>query len=69
MSRPTDHTGKVFGRLKAIKRVGSTPKGRAIWLCECSCGNMKEIDSANLITGNTKSCGCLKRKCTTRHME
>ena len=36
-------------------------KGGSIWLCECSCGTRKEMTRRTLISGNTKSCGCLKR--------
>lgn len=28
------------------------------WVCQCSCGNVKEISGHNLRKGNTKSCGC-----------
>ena len=50
--------GKKFGRLTAIKRVG-TKRGSALWLCECECGNTAEVNARMLNFGNTKSCGCL----------
>ena len=40
-----------------------TPKqylGKSMWLCQCDCGNDTIVESSNLITGNTKSCGCLR---------
>ena len=50
--------GKTFGRLTVLKR--SPNKSRStIWLCECECGNVKNIRSGDLVSGDTKSCGCL----------
>lgn len=33
-------------------------RGNGKWLCECSCGNIKEILGINLRNGSTHSCGC-----------
>lgn len=55
--------GKMFGRLKCIEKVGRDPVSRTIrWLCECSCGQQLIVRSTSLLTGNTKSCGCLQRE-------
>lgn len=54
-----------FGRLTAIKKVGMKGNGRgskAIWLCKCDCGNEKEVLRNSLVSGTTKSCGCLERE-------
>ncbi|MBD8005846.1 hypothetical protein [Bacillus norwichensis] len=53
-----DITGNKFGRLTAIKRIG-TKRGSALWLCECECGNTAEVNTSRLNSGNTKSCGCI----------
>lgn len=38
-------------------------KGKnAYFICKCACGNIKSIFSGSVITGHTKSCGCLKVK-------
>lgn len=54
-------TGKRFGRLVPLSfdraRDGSTY--RALWLCQCDCGLQTKVFSDRLVTGNTKSCGCL----------
>lgn len=57
---PTLHniTNQKFGKLIAIKQVGSVNNHTA-WLCKCDCGKEKIIKSNSLITGHTKSCGCL----------
>ena len=60
-----DLTGRKYGRLKVIKRVPSDNKysaPRPLWLCECECGNTTVVIGANLRTGMTRSCGCLRRE-------
>jgi len=52
-------TGKRFGRFIVIKPVGKNKWGKPQFLCKCDCVNEKIINGNNLITGNTKSCGCL----------
>lgn len=50
--------GKKFGKLTAVKKarkVGSR------WMCRCECGTTKEIVAYRLLSGNDKSCGCVKR--------
>ena len=61
-----DITGERFGRLVALfplKRF-KTERGktRSTWLCQCKCGNVKEIQLDYLIGGKTKSCGCLREE-------
>ena len=55
-----DITGQKFGKLKAIKQVGRTKRGVAIWLCKCECGKKKEVQIDNLRSGHTRRCGCLQ---------
>jgi hypothetical protein len=61
-----DLTGKQFGRLTAqwpaARVIGST-----IWLCSCSCGNLKLVRLNKLTSGNTKSCGCLQKSFHITH--
>ena len=54
--------GQKFGKLTAIKPVGRTKHRSIIWLCKCDCGKNKEIPSASLRSGNSKSCGCARAK-------
>jgi len=53
--------GQVFARLTALERVGCRKNRAAVWKCECSCGNFKDVRLACLTSGRTKSCGCLQR--------
>jgi 5-methylcytosine-specific restriction endonuclease McrA len=55
---------KVFGDLTVIKEL---PKkhNRKIWLCQCKCGNYREVKNHDLINGSVKSCAtCTKEKIT-----
>lgn len=61
MSRLIDLTGQQFGRLTVIERVEHEGKGTK-WLCECECGNKKEVFSSNLRRGLTTSCGCFRKE-------
>lgn len=60
--RNPDLTGLVFARLTVRFRNGSRNGHRALWLCECACGNTRVVSGTDLKTGRVKSCGCLKRK-------
>lgn len=56
-----DLTNKKFGFLTALEPTGkSNASGNAIWKCQCSCGKICEVDSNNLTTLHTYSCGCIK---------
>ena len=57
--------GQRFGRLTVLERVPRPPYYAdtcAWWRCKCDCGNVIEINSRRLKTGNTKSCGCYRRE-------
>lgn len=55
-----DLTGKKFGKLTVIKQEKSKPGlPTAFWLCKCDCGNDPVISSSNLMSGHTRSCGCI----------
>ena len=55
-----DLTNQKFGKLTAIEYSGkSNISGNAIWICQCECGNKCEVDSNNLTTLHTYSCGCV----------
>lgn len=59
-NRIIDLTGKKFGRLTVLKRAKNRGKD-VFWLCQCECGNQKEVNGSKLRGGKTKSCGCLKK--------
>ena len=58
MPKALDITGQRFGKLVAISKAESR-KGKTYWLCQCDCGNTKEIQTCHLVNGSIRSCGCL----------
>ena len=60
MPTALDITGKQFGELTAIQRASNKGK-KTYWLCECSCGNLKEVQTTHLTSGAVTSCGCQKQ--------
>lgn len=55
-----DIAGRRFGRLTAQWPAGR--KNLTYWLCLCACGKLRINTLQDLTTGNTKSCGCLRRE-------
>ena len=51
--------GSVFTRLTVLKSFSKD--GKTVSECICECGKVKILSLRNLITGATKSCGCIKR--------
>ncbi len=53
-------TGQRFGRLIVLSLSGMSKHSKALWLCECECGNKKVLVAGDLQSGRSKSCGCLR---------
>lgn len=53
--------GKVYGRLTVLAHEPNQ-SNRNVWLCRCSCGNEKCVKGSAVVSGNTKSCGCLHKE-------
>lgn len=58
--RALELLGRRFERLLVLSRQENDRHQKSRWLCRCDCGTEKIIDSAKLILGKTKSCGCLR---------
>lgn len=56
-----DLTGEKFNRLTVLYRV-ENHGSRACWKCRCDCGSECVVETADLRSGNTKSCGCLRNE-------
>ena len=55
-----DLINKQFGKLLVLQRHPENNKfGKSRWICKCSCGTEITVDSGNLTSGHTRSCGCL----------
>lgn len=59
--RAIDLTGSRYGKLLALERVGSAPRGGATWLCACDCGGTATLSAEQLRLRGWRSCGCVPR--------
>ena len=58
--------GSRYGRLTVLKRSDTRWKeSRRAWKCKCECGAEVVVSSKNLLSGHSKSCGCLMAELTS----
>lgn len=58
-----DLTNKKIGKLTVLYRYYQNKQdNRPCWVCQCDCGNITVVSSHELNSGDTKSCGCLKKE-------
>lgn len=61
--RALDLTGQKHGMLTAIRPYeGHKDHYGQYWICRCDCGKEIAVRASYFNTGNTKSCGCSKRR-------
>ena len=53
-----DRIGNRFGRLTVIAPADRR-RGQIAWQCRCDCGSEPSVTTGDLLSGHTKSCGCL----------
>lgn len=58
MPKALDLTNQRFGKLIARRKAPSR-SGKTYWLCECDCGNWKEVQTSHLTNHKIQSCGCI----------
>lgn len=61
-----DKTGNRYGKLTVLSLAAKKPYAK--WLCQCDCGNTKEVFSAHLHEDGTKSCGCINKEITSKRV-
>jgi hypothetical protein len=57
--------GYRVGRWTVLKELGLNSNNHSISLCICDCGKEKVVTQNALKTGNSLSCGCLKKERTS----
>jgi hypothetical protein len=63
MGRPfANHVGRVFGRITVLARAVSPNPKAGKWRCRCQCGTEWDVWASALLSGKSKSCGCLQRE-------
>lgn len=64
--RKMPEVGKKYHHLTVLSRDANyvSPSGTEFskWLCRCDCGNEVSVLGSSLVSGHTKSCGCLMKR-------
>lgn len=59
--------GDRFGRLAVVRLCRrQNPRLRPLWECHCDCGTVRRIPGHYLTSGDTRSCGCLRKEVAAR---
>lgn len=61
MKKIFDYTGEKYGYLTVLEFVKRENK-KTYWKCKCDCGKEIIIPITYLTSGDTKSCGCYRKK-------
>jgi hypothetical protein len=61
-----DIVGNKYGLLTVMQWHDSI-QGLSRFMCKCDCGNDCVVKRTSLVTGNTKSCGCMSSRFTVKH--
>ena len=56
-----DLSNQRFGKLVALN-VDKKENDKTYWMCKCDCGKKCSVLTSRLISGHTKSCGCLNNE-------
>lgn len=69
-SRFNDLEGKEFERLTVERYLGRTADAakKSVWSCVCECGKVVPARGSDLVSGNTRSCGCLHHEQLAKRM-
>lgn len=59
--------GKKFSKLKILSLFRKD--GRIYFVCQCQCGNRKDIYKQAITSGHTRSCGCIRSISSSRRMK
>src|SRR5271170_6501556 len=57
MPDKTDYTNRTYGQITLLHELGP-----GAWWGRCSCGKEQGFRVGNVVSGNTKSCGCRRIK-------
>lgn len=52
-------SGEVFTSLTVGEECGRNPRGEVLYSCSCKCGKETIVTASRLLSGHTRSCGCL----------
>jgi hypothetical protein len=65
MSKFVDLVGRQFGNLTVLEKMQTnTRANRVRWNCSCACGDKTIVAGCHLVSGHTRSCGCVRKQVT-----
>jgi hypothetical protein len=50
--------GQTFGKWRVLRAAASSGE-KTKWICECRCGVQREVRTGHLVSGASRSCGCI----------
>lgn len=59
LGKGKDLRGKKFNRLTPLYPLEKRVKRAIVWHCKCDCGNECDVIGSHILSGHTKSCGCM----------
>lgn len=59
--RPDLETGAKFNSITILHKTERTIKGSSSYMCLCDCGVKFELGRSSILTGNSVSCGCIRK--------
>lgn len=54
--------GQQYGRWTIVRWSHRAPGAGDHWVCRCECGTEKTVRAANIVRGQSRSCGCYSRE-------
>ncbi len=58
--------GAKYNRLEVLGEGVRSPGGLRRWRCRCECGTVTNVQPGHLVSGKTRSCGCLQKEAARR---
>ena len=69
LGRAKNLKGLEFGYLTPLYRIKNTKNDKALWACQCKCGNIISVIGTDLSSGHTTSCGCKNKESKNAKIE
>ena len=63
MGKTIDLTGQHFGEWTVLRKSDKkTANRQTYWVCQCSCGTIRDVCGGNLRNGKSTNCGCIRKQ-------
>ena len=69
MPKSKNLIGQQFNYLTVLEKTDKRKNGSVIWLCQCKCGNYKEVTTSDLNAKRVTSCGCYNKEQIKKHFK